>query len=159
MTKRNLFAELTEGFGALAEARAGKRTLRTHTVETAPAPEVKGPEIAAMRERLRLSRPVYAGVLGIKNRTLENWEQGRAKPNPQAVMLMKLVDHFPDTIDRLGAMGAPVIQSVKVMAVGAAKTKASTASGKKEGRSIVDDMVSARGRSKERKVHRTANAK
>ena len=27
--KRNLFAELTEGFEALSEARQGKRTLRT----------------------------------------------------------------------------------------------------------------------------------
>ncbi len=29
MTKRNLFAELSEGFEALADARAGKVTLRT----------------------------------------------------------------------------------------------------------------------------------
>ena len=30
MKKRNLLAELTEGFDALAQARAGKQTLRTH---------------------------------------------------------------------------------------------------------------------------------
>lgn len=36
MTKRDLFAELTEGFDALAEARTGKRTLRTHEVELKP---------------------------------------------------------------------------------------------------------------------------
>ncbi len=33
MTKRDIFAELSEGFDALASARAGKRTLRTHEVE------------------------------------------------------------------------------------------------------------------------------
>ena len=38
MNKRNLFAELTEGFDALAQARAGKKTLRTHEVTTPPAP-------------------------------------------------------------------------------------------------------------------------
>ena len=32
MTKRNLFAELTEGFDALAAARKGKKTLRTTEV-------------------------------------------------------------------------------------------------------------------------------
>ena len=32
MKKRNLFAEIAEGFDALAEERAGKRTLRTHAV-------------------------------------------------------------------------------------------------------------------------------
>ena len=37
--KRDLFAELTEGFEALAGQRAGKRTLRTHTVKAKPAPK------------------------------------------------------------------------------------------------------------------------
>ena len=36
--KRDLFAELSEGMTALAEARQGKRTLRTHAVERGPAP-------------------------------------------------------------------------------------------------------------------------
>jgi len=31
--RRNLFDELAEGMAALAEARQGKRTLPTHTVE------------------------------------------------------------------------------------------------------------------------------
>ena len=38
--KRNLFAELGEGMTALADARQGKRTLRTHAVEYKPAQNV-----------------------------------------------------------------------------------------------------------------------
>ena len=38
--KRNLFAELSEGFEALAQAREGKLTLRTHEVEISPPPQV-----------------------------------------------------------------------------------------------------------------------
>jgi len=38
--KRDLFAELSEGVTALAEARQGKRTLRTHAAEYKPAPAV-----------------------------------------------------------------------------------------------------------------------
>jgi putative transcriptional regulator len=34
-------------------------------------------------------------------RTLENWEQGRAKPNAQAVLLIRKVSQFPDTMKRL----------------------------------------------------------
>jgi putative transcriptional regulator len=37
---RNLFAELGEGMKALGEARQGKRTLRTHSMEFKPAPEL-----------------------------------------------------------------------------------------------------------------------
>jgi hypothetical protein len=40
--KRDLFAELSEGASALAEERVGKRTLRTHSVESKPAPQVTG---------------------------------------------------------------------------------------------------------------------
>ncbi len=35
--KRDLFTELSEGMEALAQARHGKRTLRTHAVEYKPA--------------------------------------------------------------------------------------------------------------------------
>ena len=104
MKKRNLFTELTEGFDALAEERAGKRTLRTHVVEAKPAPEVTAEELLALRERLHLSRPVLAHYLRTNPRTLENWEQGRAKPNAQAALLIKLVERYPDTVERLAVV-------------------------------------------------------
>lgn len=49
MKKRNLFAEIAEGFDALSNARAGKRTLRTHEVELHPAPDVTADEVLALR--------------------------------------------------------------------------------------------------------------
>jgi len=39
-SKRDVFAELTEGMTALADSRQGKRTLRTHAVEFKPVPTV-----------------------------------------------------------------------------------------------------------------------
>jgi putative transcriptional regulator len=104
MTKRNLFAEITEGFEALADERAGKRTLRTHEVEEAPAPRIRAADIIAIRERLRLSRPLFARYLRTNPRTLENWEQGRAKPNAQAALLIRLVERYPDTVERLAGL-------------------------------------------------------
>jgi hypothetical protein len=38
--RRDLFGELSEGVAALAEARQGKRTLRTHALEYKPVPKV-----------------------------------------------------------------------------------------------------------------------
>lgn len=51
-----------------------------------------------------LSRPVFASYLRTNPRTLENWEQGRAKPNAQAALLIRLVEKFPDTVQRLAAV-------------------------------------------------------
>jgi len=104
MKKRNLFAEIAEGFEALAEQRAGRRTLRTHEVAVRPAPEVTAAELIALRERLNLSRPLLARYLRINPRTLENWEQGRARPNAQAALLIRLVERYPDTVERLAAV-------------------------------------------------------
>ena len=102
--KRNLFAEIAEGFDALADERAGKRTLRTHEVDIKPAPDISAVELLALRERLHLSRPVFARYLRTNPRTLENWEQGRARPNAQAALLIRLVERYPDTVERLAAV-------------------------------------------------------
>jgi putative transcriptional regulator len=53
------------------------------------------------RKKLRCSRAVFARKLRINERTLEKWEQGRAKPNPQAAALVLLVRKYPDTLERL----------------------------------------------------------
>ena len=55
MSKRNLFAELTEGFVALAAARKGKKTLRATKVELKPAVKVSADELRAIREKINLS--------------------------------------------------------------------------------------------------------
>lgn len=104
MKKRNLYSEIAEGFDAMSNARAGKHTLRTHVVELKPAPDVTAEELLALRERLHLSRQVFARYLRTNPRTLENWEQGRAKPNAQAALLIRLVEKFPDTVERLAAV-------------------------------------------------------
>jgi putative transcriptional regulator len=104
MKKRNLFAELSEGFDALAAERAGKITLRQHVVEAQPVPELSAVDLVDLRKRLNLSRTVFARYLRTNERTLENWEQGRARPNAQAVLLIKLVERYPDTVDRLAAI-------------------------------------------------------
>ena len=43
---------------------------------------------------------------GFNGRTLEKWEQGRAKPNPQAAALVLLVCRYPDTLERLEKLAA-----------------------------------------------------
>ena len=106
MKKRNLFAEISEGFGALADERAGKQTLRTVELELKPAMNVSAGDLLAMRERLHMSRTVLARYLRTNPRTLENWEQGRAKPNAQAALLIRMVEQFPDTVERLAKLEA-----------------------------------------------------
>ena len=102
--KRDLFAELRQGMEALAEEREGKRTLRTYTVTLKPPPAITPQELVRVREGLNISRAVFAAYLRTNVRTLENWEQGRARPNAQAALLIYLVERYPDTVQRLASI-------------------------------------------------------
>jgi len=101
MAKRDIFGELMEGVAAMKSHREGKLTLRSYKVKPAPLPNVDSKLIRDTRKRLRCSRAVFARKLRINERTLEKWEQGRAKPNPQAAALVLLVRRYPDTLARL----------------------------------------------------------
>lgn len=102
--KRNIFAELTEGFDALKLQREGKLTLRTFKVESKQALVLSPQDVVGVREQLHLSRPVFARYLRTNPRTLENWEQGRTKPNAQAALLIRMVAQFPDMVQKLEAV-------------------------------------------------------
>jgi putative transcriptional regulator len=68
------------------------------------APTVTPRELIRVRKDLKLSRALFAVYLRTNVRTLENWEQGRAKPNAQAALLINLVKHYPDTVQRLASI-------------------------------------------------------
>ena len=104
MKKRDLFVELMQGVNEMGEHRKGKITLRQYEVEAMPAPEVTAAEIVSLREKLHMSQPVFARQIRTSPDTLKNWEQSKSKPNAQAALLIKLVQRFPDMVDRLNAI-------------------------------------------------------
>ena len=106
MAKRSIFGELMEGVSEMKQHRESKLTLRSYKVEASPLPKVDSKVIRDTRKKLRCSRAVFARKLRINERTLEKWEQGRAKPNPQAAALVLLVRRYPDTLARLDAVAA-----------------------------------------------------
>jgi len=106
MSKRNILGDLMEGVAVMKSQREGKLTLRSFKVEATPLPKVDSKLIRDTRKRLHCSRAVFARKLRINERTLEKWEQGRAKPNPQAAALVLLVRKYPDTLERLERVAA-----------------------------------------------------
>lgn len=51
-----------------------------------------------------LRMAVMARRLRVNVRTYQNWEQGTAKPNTQAAVLIKLVEKHPETLQMLEAL-------------------------------------------------------
>ena len=63
-------------------------------------------DVAKMRAQHGLSQREYADLLGIDVRTLQNWEQGRNRPDPAAVSLMRIFAHAPEVFEE--ALSEPV---------------------------------------------------
>lgn len=103
MMSRDLFAELTEGMQAWQEANEGKRTLKTHSVTTQEI-SLSAEEIRAIRAKLNLSQALFAQYLHTALKTYQNWEQGIARPNKQAMLLLRIVENQPSALNLLAEL-------------------------------------------------------
>ncbi len=61
-------------------------------------------ELKAGRGKRPLSQAVFALYRHTDLTTCQNWEQGRAKPNPQAVPLIRMVEQRPGTLSTRAAL-------------------------------------------------------
>ena len=79
-----LFQELLQSVGEMKAIRRGTaKASRTFTFDTSI-------EVQKVREKLGVSQPMFARLLGISERTLQNWEQGRRTPTGPAKVLLKV---------------------------------------------------------------------
>ena len=89
------FAELLES------VRDMGRHLRGESVVGAIVRESPEPDVKAIRERTGLSQSHFAYLIGVKPRTLQNWEQKRVRPAGPARALLKIVEANPDALTSL----------------------------------------------------------
>jgi putative transcriptional regulator len=89
--KEETFAKLVASVREAGEIKAGHRApSRTY--------EIKPPEIRMVRERLDVSQGEFAVMIGVSARTLQNWEQGRRRPEGPAKALLTIASHNPSAV-------------------------------------------------------------
>lgn len=99
MAMRNeMFDELLES------VREGGAILRGE-MEPARAFHFSDDDVKQLRERMELSQPRFAAMLGISVGTLRNWEQGRRKPEGPARALLRVAAVHPEAV--LDALARP----------------------------------------------------
>lgn len=104
--KRDIFGEIMSGVDSMKQQREGKITLKNYKIPNIDLPQIDAEFIRETREELNLSQGLFAKLLHVNQRTLANWEQGRSRPNDQAVALILLVREYPDTIEKLRSLAA-----------------------------------------------------
>lgn len=79
--KRNIGQEILEGIRQLKRGEHGR--------------VVKVSSVTRIREKLGLSQPRFAALLGVSVRTLQEWEQGRRAPSGAARTLLLVAEKNP----------------------------------------------------------------
>ncbi|MFM8466178.1 MAG: helix-turn-helix domain-containing protein [Oxalobacteraceae bacterium] len=63
--------------------------------------EFPEPDVKAIRERTGMSQTQFAYLIGVKPKTLQNWEQKRVRPAGPARALLKIVEANPQALSVL----------------------------------------------------------
>jgi putative transcriptional regulator len=58
------------------------------------------PRVLAMRQTMGISQRVFAKLVGVSVKTLQNWEQGRRQPSGPAAVLLTVLLTDPDAVLR-----------------------------------------------------------
>ena len=104
MSKRNLFDELSLALSEAREHDQGKLSLKTHEFDKPKKLSISPKELVNIRERVNLSRDVFANYIHTSSRTIANWEQGHSLPNNQAVTLLRLVGQHPEILNYIAKL-------------------------------------------------------
>jgi len=79
------------------------RHMRGEAIAGIRVQEFPEPDVKAIRERMGLSQSRFADLIGVKPKTLQNWEQKRVRPTGPARTLLKIVASHPDVLSAIHA--------------------------------------------------------
>ena len=89
MSDRDIGQEILEGIREIKRHQQGKIKLKTNVL-TEPSHPSK------IRQKLKLSQSAFASLMGVSPRTIQDWEQGRRKPQGPAKSLLRIAEQHPE---------------------------------------------------------------
>ena len=85
----SIMAGLTE---AVEDAQSKDKKLRRRVVTIVPVKEYSASEIQAIRKSTGLSQRLFAGYMGVSDKTVEAWEAGKNRPSGAASRLLTMME-------------------------------------------------------------------
>jgi putative transcriptional regulator len=85
-------------FDRLATSIRQAGAIRRGELEPSRITEFAPLDVRAIREGLGKSQSEFAQMIGVSLSTLQNWEQGRRRPQGPARALLKVASHDPDAV-------------------------------------------------------------
>ncbi|MSO98517.1 MAG: helix-turn-helix domain-containing protein [Rhodospirillaceae bacterium] len=95
--QRSIVREIIAGLKEVEKDRQGKPAkLVTYRVRL--------PNIKALRQKLKLTQTEFARRYCLNARTVQDWEQGRAQPDPMVRAYLTVIAHNPRAVEKALAM-------------------------------------------------------
>lgn len=99
MTDRtDLGKALEEGLNEALAWKRGELALETVNIDPMPVERIR-----AIRKQVAKSAKEFERRFGIPAATINNWEQGRRKPDPAGRLLLKVIEAAPDVVEKTAA--------------------------------------------------------
>ena len=89
--KESAFSELLESVKQAGGIRRGKKRASRQF-------HFKPTDVKKLRSTLRLSQSEFSLLIGVSIGTLQNWEQGRRRPEGPAQALLRIARKHPDIL-------------------------------------------------------------
>ena len=80
MNDRDIGQEILDGIREIKRFKKCEIDLKSRILNESSPPK-------AIRQKLKLSQSAFASLMGVSSRTLQDWEQGRRKPQGPAKSL------------------------------------------------------------------------
>ena len=86
---------LIEGLRDAVAWKKGELDLDVVNIDPMPADRIRH-----IRKRFARSTKAFEKRFGIPAATMNNWEQGRRKPDPAARLLLKIIEQSPEAVEK-----------------------------------------------------------
>lgn len=97
--EEDLFEELKQSIAEAGAILRGEREpARVARHDVASGAYLDNPDPRVIREHLNLSREQFAALIGVSERTVEGWEQGRRRPSGPALTLLRVAARHPESV-------------------------------------------------------------
>jgi len=87
-----VFESIIKGLNEAIESERGNLKLTRRLVHIEEVPVYTSENIKSFRNKLNLSRNVFAELLGVSQKTVEAWEAGTNVPNRSTRRLLQILD-------------------------------------------------------------------
>ena len=91
--ENSVFDSIMTGLNeAIEDAKSSKPLLKRHKVSIEPVKQYNSAEIKRIRHSTGMSQKVFAGYMGVSDKTVEAWEAGTNHPSGAASRLLNMME-------------------------------------------------------------------